>query len=161
MPASVIRGKFDEIVDFAELGRFIDTPVRNYSSGMYMRLGFSVAAHLDPEIVLVDEALAVGDEAFQRKCLRKIQQFQAQGVTALVECSTGGVGLRVDLDLAVSQATGLPIVVPTGNYREPWIPDWVRDASEDELEQWMLGHLTQGVGDTGVIAAWIKKRTGR
>ncbi|MGV3517980.1 ABC transporter ATP-binding protein [Luteitalea sp.] len=82
--AEVIRAKFDEIVAFAELGRFIDTPVRNYSSGMYMRLGFSVAAHLDPEIVLVDEALAVGDEAFQRKCLRKIQQFQAQGVTVII-----------------------------------------------------------------------------
>jgi len=80
----VIRGRFDEIVAFAELGRFIDTPVRNYSSGMYMRLGFAVAAHLDPEIVLVDEALAVGDEAFQRKCLRKIQQFQAQGVTVII-----------------------------------------------------------------------------
>ena len=90
----------------------------------------------------------------------QIKAIQAQGVTALVECSTGGVGLRVDLDLAVSQATGLPIVVPTGNYREPWIPDWVRDASEDELEQWMLGHLTQGVGDTGVIAAWIKVSAG-
>ena len=84
VPAEVIRGKFDEIVAFAELGRFIDTPVRNYSSGMYMRLGFSVAAHLDPEIVLVDEALAVGDEAFQRKCLRKIQQFQGQGVTVVI-----------------------------------------------------------------------------
>ena len=84
VPADVIRAKFDEIVAFAELGRFIDTPVRNYSSGMYMRLGFSVAAHLDPEIVLVDEALAVGDEAFQRKCLRKIQQFQSQGVTVVI-----------------------------------------------------------------------------
>lgn len=84
VPSAVIRAKFDDIVAFAELGRFIDTPVRNYSSGMYMRLGFSVAAHLDPEIVLVDEALAVGDEAFQRKCLRKIQQFQAEGVTVII-----------------------------------------------------------------------------
>jgi phosphotriesterase-related protein len=90
----------------------------------------------------------------------QIAAIQAQGVTALVECSTGGVGLRVDLDLAVSRATGLPIVVPTGNYREPWIPDWVREASEAELEKWMLGHLTQGVGDTGVIAAWIKVSAG-
>ena len=82
--ADVIRRKFDEIVAFAELDRFIDTPVRNYSSGMYMRLGFSVAAHLDPEIVLVDEALAVGDEAFQRKCLRKITEFQQRGVTVII-----------------------------------------------------------------------------
>ncbi len=84
VPAAVIRAKFDEIVEFAELGRFIDSPVRNYSSGMYMRLGFSVAAHLDPEVVLVDEALAVGDEAFQRKCLRKIREFQARGVTVVI-----------------------------------------------------------------------------
>lgn len=84
VPSAVVAARFDEIVAFAELDRFIDTPVRNYSSGMYMRLGFAVAAHLDPEIVLVDEALAVGDEAFQRKCLRKIQEFQARGVTVVI-----------------------------------------------------------------------------
>lgn len=90
----------------------------------------------------------------------QIEAIKAQGVTALVECSTGGVGLRVDLDLAVSQATGFPIVVPTGNYREPWIPDWVAEASESDLQHWMLGHLTAGVGDTGVVAAWIKVSAG-
>jgi phosphotriesterase-related protein len=90
----------------------------------------------------------------------QIEAIKAQGVTALVECSTGGVGLRVDIDLAVSKATGFPIVVPTGNYREPWIPDWVAEASEDALESWMLGHLTEGVGDTGVVAAWIKVSAG-
>lgn len=90
----------------------------------------------------------------------QIEAIKAQGVTALVECSTGGVGLRVDIDLAVSRATGLPIVVPTGNYREPWIPDWVREASADELERWMVRELTQGVGDTGVVAAWIKISAG-
>lgn len=90
----------------------------------------------------------------------QIEAIKAQGVTALVECSTGGVGLRVDIDLAVSRATGFPIVVPTGNYREPWIPDWVVHASEAELESWMLGHLTKGVDDTGVVAAWIKVSAG-
>lgn len=90
----------------------------------------------------------------------QIDAIKRQGVTALVECSTGGVGLRVDLDLAVSKATGFPIVVPTGNYREPWIPDWVAQASEADLERWMLRHLTQGVDDTGVIAAWIKVSAG-
>jgi phosphotriesterase-related protein len=90
----------------------------------------------------------------------QIEAIKAQGVTALIECSTGGVGLRVDLDLAVSQATGFPIVVPTGNYREPWIPDWVATASEAELEAWMVGHLTTGVADTGVVAAWIKVSAG-
>ena len=90
----------------------------------------------------------------------QIEAIKAQGVTALIECSTGGVGLRVDLDLAVSRATGFPIVVPTGNYREPWIPQWVAEASEAELEAWMLGHLTTGVDDTGVLAAWIKVSAG-
>lgn len=90
----------------------------------------------------------------------RIEEIRARGITALVECSTGGVGLRVDIDLAVSQATGLPIVVPTGNYREPWIPAWVAQASEDELEAWMLRDLTEGVGRTGVKAAWIKLSAG-
>lgn len=78
-----IAKKFNEIVDFAELDRFIDTPVRNYSSGMYVRLGFSVAVHLDPDILLVDEVLTVGDEAFQRKCRDKIKDFKDQGKTIL------------------------------------------------------------------------------
>lgn len=90
----------------------------------------------------------------------QIEAIKARGITALVECSTGGVGLRVDIDLAVSRATGLPIVVPTGNYREPWIPDWVRDASEAELEARMYRDLSEGVGDTGVKAAWIKVSAG-
>jgi phosphotriesterase-related protein len=90
----------------------------------------------------------------------QIEAIKAQGITALVECSTGGVGLRVDLDLAVSKATNFPIVVPTGNYREPWIPDWVGKASEAELEAAMLRDLTEGVGDTGVKAAWIKISAG-
>lgn len=90
----------------------------------------------------------------------RIEAIKAQGITALVECSTGGVGLRVDLDLAVSQATNFPIVVPTGNYREPWIPDWVSKASEAELEAAMLRDLNDGVGDTGVRAAWIKISAG-
>ncbi|HEV2514817.1 MAG TPA: esterase [Devosia sp.] len=90
----------------------------------------------------------------------EIEAIKARGITALVECSTGGVGLRVDIDLAVSRATGLPIVVPTGNYREPWIPDWVRDADEAELETRMYSDLAEGVGDTGVKAAWIKVSAG-
>jgi phosphotriesterase-related protein len=90
----------------------------------------------------------------------QIEAIKAQGITALVECSTGGVGRRADLDLAVSRATGFPIVVPTGNYREPWIPEWVRAASEDELETWMLGELNEGIEDTGVRAGWIKLSAG-
>lgn len=90
----------------------------------------------------------------------QIEAIKAQGVTALVECSTGGVGRRADLDLAVSRATSFPIVVPTGNYREPWIPEWVSKASQDDLEAWMLKELTEGIDDTGVKAGWIKLSAG-
>jgi ABC-type polysaccharide/polyol phosphate transport system ATPase subunit len=75
---------FDDIVGFAELEAFIDTPVKHYSSGMYVRLGFAVAINVDPEILLVDEVLAVGDEAFQRKCIEKVRTFQAEGRTIVV-----------------------------------------------------------------------------
>ena len=73
--------KFDAIVDFAELGDFIDTPIKRYSSGMHARLGFSVAAHMDPEVLLVDEVLSVGDMAFQNKCLKCLERFQREGTT--------------------------------------------------------------------------------
>jgi len=90
----------------------------------------------------------------------QIAAIQRQGITALVECTTGGVGRRADIDKAVSVATGLPIVVPTGNYREPWIPDWVKSASGAELEAWMVGELTGQIEDSGVMAAWIKLSAG-
>ena len=78
-----IKSKFDEIVAFAEVEKFIDTPVKRYSSGMYVRLAFAVAAHLDPEILVVDEVLAVGDVAFQKKCLGKMSSVSQEGRTVL------------------------------------------------------------------------------
>jgi len=78
-----IQRKFDEIVDFAEVEKFIDTPVKHYSSGMYLRLAFAVAAHLEPEIILVDEVLAVGDAHFQKKCLGKMGEIAQVGRTVL------------------------------------------------------------------------------
>lgn len=83
MKRSEINAKFDEIVAFAEIGKFLDTVVKHYSSGMYMRLAFAVAAHLDPEILTVDEVLAVGDASFQRKCLGKMGDIARQGRTVL------------------------------------------------------------------------------
>jgi lipopolysaccharide transport system ATP-binding protein len=84
MSKKEIFGRFDSIVAFAELEEFIDEPVRTYSTGMYMRLAFSIAAHVDPEILLLDEILSVGDEAFRRKCSERIRAFQESGKTLLM-----------------------------------------------------------------------------
>ena len=83
MPRAQIRARFDEIVAFAEVAKFIDTPVKHYSSGMFMRLAFAVAAHLEPDILLVDEVLAVGDVQFQKKCLGKMEDVARSGRTVL------------------------------------------------------------------------------
>lgn len=83
MKKDEIRNKFDEIVEFSEISKFIDTPVKRYSSGMYVRLAFAVAAHLEPEILIVDEVLAVGDAAFQKKCLGKMSETAKSGRTVL------------------------------------------------------------------------------
>jgi ABC-2 type transport system ATP-binding protein len=84
MTETQIKEKFDSIVEFAEIGEFIDTEVKFYSSGMYLRLAFSVAVHTDPDVFLVDEILAVGDEPFQKKCLAKIKELAAAGKTLVV-----------------------------------------------------------------------------
>lgn len=83
MTPKEIRRKFDEIVAFSELERFLDTPIKRYSSGMFMRLGFAIAAHLDPDLLIVDEVLAVGDQQFQAKCLKKLGEINQQGRTIL------------------------------------------------------------------------------
>jgi phosphotriesterase-related protein len=90
----------------------------------------------------------------------EIERARAAGVTAIVECSTVGVGRRADIDLAVSEATRFPLIVPTGVYREPWVPDWVHEASEDALHAWMLRELEEGIESTGVRAGWIKLSAG-
>jgi ABC-2 type transport system ATP-binding protein len=100
-----IDAHFDEIVDFAELSQFIDMQVRNYSSGMFVRLGFSVAVSLDPDILLVDEVLAVGDEAFQKKCLARVRQMQKDGKTIVV------VSHSIDL---ISQVCSMAAVLDHG-----------------------------------------------
>lgn len=119
MARAEIKAKFDEIVAFAEIDKFLDTPVKRYSSGMYVRLAFAVAAHLDPEILVVDEVLAVGDANFQRKCIGKMQDVSRSGRTILFVshnmaalkrlCSCayilqdGRMGERKDPDAAVSE----------------------------------------------------------
>ncbi len=90
----------------------------------------------------------------------EIEKARAAGVTAIVECSTVGVGRRADIDRAVSEATDFPLVVPTGVYREPWITDWVHEASESELSAWMVSELEEGIEESGVRAGWIKLSAG-
>ncbi len=90
----------------------------------------------------------------------ELTHAQAAGVTAIVECSTVGVGRRADIDRAVSEAADLPVIVPTGVYREPWIPDWVHDASQAHLVDWMLNELQSEIEGSGVEAGWIKLSAG-
>ncbi len=90
----------------------------------------------------------------------QLEQARASGVTALVECTPLGVGRRVDLVKAVSAAANLPVVVATGIYREPWVPEWARHASEQELYEWMLGELQGEIEGTGVRAGFIKVSAG-
>lgn len=90
----------------------------------------------------------------------EIEKAEAQGISALVECSTVGVGRRVDILKAVSEATGFPMVVPTGVYREPWIPDWIHAADEAQLRDWMQSEIEDQIEDTGVKAGFIKLSAG-
>lgn len=96
----------------------------------------------------IDEAVAV--------MVPEIEKIKAQGVTALVECTPVGVGRRADIDLAISRATRFPVVLPTGIYRDPWVPPWAADAHEGALVDWMVKELTEGIEKTGIRAAWIK-----
>ena len=90
----------------------------------------------------------------------EIKKAQKAGVSAIVECSSIGVGRRADIERAVSEATGLPLVIPTGIYREPWVPDWAHAASEVELAEWMLSELQGEIEQSGVQAGWIKLSAG-
>jgi lipopolysaccharide transport system ATP-binding protein len=108
-----IAGKFDEIVDFSGVAKFIDTPVKHYSSGMYLRLAFSVAAHLEPEILVVDEVLAVGDAEFQRKCLGKMSDVAQAGRTVLFVSHNMSAILRLTEESIVLEKGNLVYRAPT------------------------------------------------
>jgi lipopolysaccharide transport system ATP-binding protein len=113
MKRGEIDRKFDEIVAFAEVEKFIDTPVKRYSSGMYLRLAFAVAAHLEPEILVVDEVLAVGDAEFQRKCLGKMSDVAQQGRTVLFVSHNMSAVLRLTEEALVIDAGRLAMRAPT------------------------------------------------
>jgi lipopolysaccharide transport system ATP-binding protein len=113
MKRAEIERKFDEIVDFSEVAEFIDTPVKRYSSGMYLRLAFAVAAHLEPEILVVDEVLAVGDAEFQRKCLGKMSDVAQAGRTVLFVSHNMSAILRLTQETIVIDKGRMVMRAPT------------------------------------------------
>lgn len=113
MKRTEIHRKFDEIVGFAEVEKFIDTPVKRYSSGMYLRLAFAVAAHLEPEILVVDEVLAVGDAEFQRKCLGKMSDVAQEGRTVLFVSHNMSAIMRLTVDTLVLDKGAMALWAPT------------------------------------------------
>ena len=126
MARAEIRGKFDEIVSFAEVERFLDTPVKRYSSGMYVRLAFAVAAHMEPEILIVDEVLAVGDAAFQKKCLGKMNEVASrEGRTVLFVSHTM---------TAVRQMCATGLLLANGQLQTSGTAEHVISAYQDSLE---------------------------
>ena len=134
VPRSEVRARFDEIVEFAELGDAIDRPTRFYSSGMRMRLGFAVATLLEPDVLLIDEVLAVGDASFQQRCLERLQQSRANGTT-LVFVSHDLSAVRAVCERAVWLDQGLinedgPVDVVLGDYNED-VESTARQARED------------------------------
>jgi lipopolysaccharide transport system ATP-binding protein len=135
-----IRERFDDIVGFAELERFIDVPVRHYSTGMYMRLGFSVAVHADPQVLLVDEVLSVGDQSFQGRCLDRIFEMVNQG-TAVLFVSHDMNTIRAICDRAIWLEDGI--------IRAEGHPDVVANAYTAELSDDRLLHLNECRGRVG------------
>ena len=157
-----IRTKFDEIVAFAEVERFLDTPVKRYSSGMYVRLAFAVAAHLEPEILLVDEVLAVGDAAFQKKCLAKLESvatgegrtviFVSHNTTALITLckrgvlfKNGSVTLDGKIEDVLKQYTSLHEVYGSGNFGGQIVKPSITAVSMDR-EALKAGDLVVDIG---------------
>jgi len=133
-----IDNRFDEIAAFADIGEFIDQPVKAYSSGMVVRLGFAVAIHVDPEVLIVDEALAVGDELFQRKCFSRIETIKGRGATILfVSHSATTVVELCDWCLLLDQGdlltTGAPKTVVGKYQRLIYAPEARRSAIRDEI----------------------------
>jgi lipopolysaccharide transport system ATP-binding protein len=158
MTRAEIRRKFDEIVAFAEIEKFLDTPVKRYSSGMYVRLAFAIAAHLDPEIILVDEVLAVGDAQFQSKCLGKMEDVaRKEGRTALFVSHNFG---------AVSQLCATTIWIDNGAIRKAGpssnvIADYMTTGAHRGEVAWPEGRSNRGVTELKLYSARVRDSHGR
>jgi lipopolysaccharide transport system ATP-binding protein len=134
MKRTEIARKFDEIVEFSEVGQFIDTPVKRYSSGMYLRLAFSVAAHLEPEILVVDEVLAVGDAEFQRKCMGKMGDVAQEGRTVLFVSHNMSAILRLTQETLVIEKGQLAMRGPTPQAVDYYLSHGYATAGERKWE---------------------------
>ncbi len=155
-----IRGKFDEIVEFSGVSKFIDTPVKHYSSGMYTRLAFSVAAHLETDILLVDEVLAVGDAEFQRKCLGRMGEI-AEGGRTVIFVSHNMAALRSLCTHAVWLQGGT--VALTGTADEVMAAYQQSISSRGETQNFDLStwHHRYGSGEARIVDATLRDRAGQ
>jgi ABC-2 type transport system ATP-binding protein len=149
-----LQQRFDEIVAFAGIEQFIDSPVKNYSSGMYVRLGFSVAINVDPDILLIDEVLAVGDADFQRKCSEKIAEFRKAGKTiVIVSHSLPSVRTLCD-EVALLEHGDLRDLGPAAGVIDHYLADAFSDRSDEG------GHARWGSGEIRVVAVELLNDSG-
>jgi lipopolysaccharide transport system ATP-binding protein len=139
-----IRRRFDEIVDFSGVEKFIDTPVKRYSSGMYVRLGFAVAAHLEPEILIVDEVLAVGDAEFQKKCLGKMDDAAHEGRTVIfVSHNMSSISTLCKNTIWIDRGS-MKMLAPTEEVISSYL---ISGVTSDGLKEWSEGYSQPGVDE--------------
>lgn len=158
MKNAEIESKFDEIVDFSEVSQFIDTPVKRYSSGMYLRLAFAVAAHLEPEILVVDEVLAVGDAEFQRKCLGKMGDVAQQGRTVLFVSHNMSAILRLTQEAIVLNKGQLIMRAPTQEAVDFYLSSGQSQAGE---RVWDVEDVPAASAPFRPISLKVKDRSGK
>lgn len=158
MKRAEIDKKFDEMVDFSEVGQFIDTPVKRYSSGMYLRLAFAVAAHLEPEILVVDEVLAVGDAEFQRKCLGKMNDVAQQGRTVLFVSHNMSAILRLTQEAIVLKKGRLIKRAPTAEAVDFYLSS---GQAESGQRVWEADDVPAASEPFRPVAIRIKDRSGK
>ena len=158
MKRAEIDKKFDEMVDFSEVGQFIDTPVKRYSSGMYLRLAFAVAAHLEPEILVVDEVLAVGDADFQKKCLGKMNDVAQQGRTVLFVSHNMSAILRLTQEAIVLRKGQLIKRAPTAEAVDFYLSS---GQSESGQRVWEADDIPAASEPFRPVSIRIKDRSGK
>jgi lipopolysaccharide transport system ATP-binding protein len=157
MKRTEIERKFDEIVDFSEVEKFIDTPVKRYSSGMTLRLAFAVAAHLEPEILVVDEVLAVGDAEFQRKCLGKMSDVSQEGRTVLFVSHNMSAVLRLTTESMVIEKGEMILRAPTTQAVDFYLS---RGYAQEGQRTWHVEEIPQSAAPFRPLSVKILNKEG-